>query len=79
MHQVIKANNAFTVYLVSLVVVSLRQVLSSTADSGLSLERGRFTLSETDLGRSRRGGKSCKLTHFKLIQMSRNTVSCVES
>ena len=66
MHQVIKANNAFTVYLVSLVVVSLRQALSSTADSGLSLERGRFTLSETDLGRRRRGGKGGNLAHLKV-------------
>jgi len=42
-------------YLASLVVVSLRHALSSTAELGLSLERGRSTFSDTDLGEGGEG------------------------
>ena len=42
-------------YLASLVVVSLRHALSSMAELGLSLERGRFTFSDTDLGEGGEG------------------------
>ena len=38
----------------SLVVVSLKLALSSTAEAGLTLERGRSCFSDTDL---RRGGR----------------------
>ena len=41
-------------HLVSLVVVSLKLALSSTAEAGLTLERGRSCFSDTDLGRERK-------------------------
>ena len=41
----------------SLVVVSLKLALSSTAEAGLTLERGRSCFSDTDL---RRGGRRRK-------------------